>query len=115
MDRLGNVTFKAQQAGTGTSYTYDAASRLESASSAGAVTAYTYDNNGNLTIVGSSSSYTYDRENRLPVTMNGIDPTSYTYDGSTGLRRSKKVAQPSSVATTTYIWDGSDYLGEENS
>jgi hypothetical protein len=32
---------------------------------------------------------------------------TYTYDGD-GLRRSMRVG----ATTTTYVWDGSDYLGE---
>jgi len=77
----------------------------------GALTAYTYDNNGNMTAEGSSINNTYDRENRLSVIMNGIDPTTMTYDG-TGLRRSKQVAIAGAIKTTTYVWDGTDYLSE---
>jgi len=34
-----------------------------------------------------------------------------TYDG-TGLRRSKQVAIAGATKTTTYVWDGTYYLGE---
>ena len=60
------------------------------------------------------TNYSYDRENRLSVMQVGIDKTSYTYDG-TGLRRSREWIQSGAMKTTTYVWDGTDYLGEVNS
>ncbi|MBN1887176.1 MAG: hypothetical protein JW850_04275 [Thermoflexales bacterium] len=47
-----------------TTYTHDAANRLQFSSSAGQVITYTWDHNGNLTSDG-SQSYTYDQANRL--------------------------------------------------
>jgi len=44
-------------------------------------------------------------------TMNGIHPTTMTYDG-TGLRRSRQWVQSGATKTTTYVWDGTDYLSE---
>ena len=39
--------------------------------------------------------------------LSGETSTTMTYDGD-GLRRTKQTAS----GTTTYVWDGSDYLGE---
>ena len=38
---------------------------------------------------------------------NATTRETYTYDGD-GLRRTKKLG----LATTTFVWDGSDYLQE---
>ena len=83
-----------------------------------ALTTYAYDATGNQTeenLNGSRTTYVYDNENRL-TGMRYPDATrsTYTYAGGfpvqgEGLRRS---AQEPGGALTTYIWDGSDYLGE---
>lgn len=57
-----------------------------------------------------TTGFVYDNENRL---TKQTDPdgtvTTMTYQGYDGLRRSKQVTGSS---PTTFIWDGSDYLGE---
>ena len=54
----------------------------------------------------------YDRENRMKkrIDSDGASTTN-TFDGD-GLRRTQQRDKESVV---TYIWDGSDYLGEVNS
>jgi YD repeat-containing protein len=76
------------------------------------------DNTGNLTEVnaaGSRTTYVYDHENRLTGLRfpNGTRST-YTYAGGfpaegEGLRRT---AHEAGGSLTTFVWDGSDYLGE---
>lgn len=57
---------------------------------------------------GTATGYNYDRENRLQVLVEpDSSRTTMVYDAD-GLRRVKQTAS----ATTTYVWDGSDYLGE---
>ena len=52
--------------------------------------------------------YAYNRRNEMTkVTLPDETSTTMTYDGD-GLRRTKQTAS----GTTTYVWDGSDYLGE---
>ena len=52
--------------------------------------------------------YAYNRRNEMTkVTLPNETLTTMTYDGD-GLRRTKQTAS----GTTTYVWDGSDYLGE---
>ena len=47
------------------------------------------------------------RENRMTLQQVGTVRTTYAYDGD-GLRR--RMVTPG--GTTTYVWDGTDYLGE---
>jgi len=58
---------------------------------------------------GSLSTYVYDNENRMKssVAPDGSSVTS-TYQGYDNLRRSNR----SGASATTFIWDGSNYLGE---
>ena len=58
----------------------------------------------------------YDRENRVIFgDLNEIPFENYTYDGD-GLRRTKSWynygEDPPGYYTTTFIWDGGEYLGE---
>ena len=48
-----------------------------------------------------------DRENRMTLQQVGAARTTYAYDGD-GLRR----RMVTSGGTTTFVWDGTDYLGE---
>ena len=71
----------------------------------------TFDDKGSLTAenrAGVTTQYLYHRENQLRAI---IDPdgsrTSFTYDGDQ-MRRTRQTGS----GTTTYVWDGSDYLGE---
>ena len=54
-----------------------------------------------------TTQFEYDRENRIFVRQEGMDYVTMAYDES-GLRRSRHM----NGVLTTYIWDGSDYLGE---
>ncbi len=93
-EERGNRETKAVGATT-TSYTYDAADRLDSA---GSLT-YGKDANGNRTSRG-SDSYAYDQANRLKsATVAGVS-SQYGYDGA-GKRTSKTVGG----TTTTYSYD----------
>ena len=90
---------------------YNAAAELTTSIQGSAVTTYTFDKAGNRTgdnVLGALITRTYDSENRLAKISSAGGVSTYTYAG-TGLRRSKqKAGQP----VTTFIWDGSDYLGE---
>ncbi len=96
--------------------TFDVANRIVTSGYAAAAINYTYNAVGNLTLEDTSGVQTgygciYDGENRLTKLTNpdGSVVTS-TYQGD-GLRRSK---QEQGQNPTTFIWDGSDYLGEVN-
>jgi len=93
-------------------FAYDAANRIKTLADASGLTTYAYDANGNLlTERGSGGTTTnmYDNENRLVRVQTAVGVSTYMYDGD-GLRRTAQEAGASVV--TTFIWDGSDYLGE---
>lgn len=77
---------------------------------------FTFDNNGNTTSEnrgGVITNYEYNRRNRLksigPALGTPADFEHMKYNGD-GLRRTKE----KDLAVTTYVWDGSEYLGEIN-
>ena len=112
LDSVGNTTVKWHQTALPLSMSYDGTSRIVTAMDGATLVTYTFDANGNMTVEnrgGISTNYSYDNENRLSVQT---DPdgtkTTMSYQGSDGLRRSRWT--PS--VWTTFIWDGSDYLGE---
>ena len=117
-DTRGNITSKWQQATSPMTFTLDAANQMVTMLQGSTKTTYAYDANGNLiseqTPLGPITpwSYTYDDEDRLTLekqTNLAPNPLStYTYSGD-GLRRT---AFPASGVLTTFVWDGSDYLGE---
>ena len=89
---------------------YDAANCLTTMQDGPTRVTYTYDANGNMTHEqrgAVTAQCEYDLENRILVRQEGVDRVTMTYDGS-GLRRSRHM----NGVRTTYIWDGSDYLGE---
>jgi hypothetical protein len=58
------------------------------------------------------TTHARDGENRLLLTSYATGgPTTMAYQGWDGLRRS---LQSYTYGTTTFIWDGSDYMGEIN-
>ena len=62
---------------------------------------------------GLVTSYTYDGENRQKRIQESSGAlTTMTYSGGDGLRRTR---QRAGGTVTTYVWDGSDYLGEVGS
>lgn len=77
-----------------------------------AVTKYIFDDAGNMTLEDTSgvqTGYVYDGENRMvKMTASDGSVTTNTYQGD-GLRRTRQAQGQSPV---TYVWDGSDYLGE---
>ncbi len=74
-DAVGNRLVQGD-AGKVTTYTYDIANRLTSASGI----AYTWDNNGNL-LADDKSTYTYDQLNRLTKVVTGTQTYTMTYNG----------------------------------
>ena len=110
---MGNILVKSQQGTPPLTSTYDAANRLVTSIQGSTTTSYTYDLNGNLTLenlAGVTTGFVYDNENRLKKeTASDGSVTTMTYQGYDNLRRSKWVQGSSPI---TYIWDGSDYLGE---
>ena len=116
-DTRGNLASKHHQGSNPMTFTVDAANRLVTMIQATARTTYVFDDNGNMmsedtNSVFSQVSYSYDDEDRLTlyhlthVLPNGRTTFSYSADG---LRRTTK---NSGGVTTTFVWDGSDYLGE---
>jgi YD repeat-containing protein len=112
-DRALSVILAKSQSGTAPiTSVYDAASRLVTSIQGAALTTYLYDATGNLLVEnqnGSLSTYVYDNENRMKssVASDGSSVTS-TYQGYDNLRRSKR----SGASVTTFVSDGSNYLGE---
>src|SRR5579862_334023 len=95
---LGGPLYFQTNNSTTTSYTYDAANCMLTASS----TTYGYDTNGNQTgktAGGATTSYSYDALNRM-TGISGPATASYSYNGD-GLRVGKTV----NGTTTPYVWD----------
>ncbi len=114
-DNTDNVLVKWHQGNPPLTQTFDVANRIVTSGYAAATTNYTYNAVGNLTLEDTSgvqTGYVYDGENRLTKLTNpdGTVVTN-TYEGD-GPRRSR---QEQGQKPTTFIWDGSDYLGEVNS
>lgn len=114
-DAVTNTTMKQHQGSQPLTMRYDAAQRILTAMDGPTPVTYTFDNNGNMTLEnrnGAQTQSVYDRSNRLKaaVTNLGDSRTTMLYDGD-GLRRVKQLTNHGLVVTT-YVWDGSDYLGE---
>lgn len=114
-DPVGNILVKDQQGSLIQTMSYDAASRLTSMIVGATEYTFGYDNNGSMTAENTNVAvplFAYDRENRLKkrTETDGTVMTN-TYDGN-GLRWTRQKHGENAV---TYIWDGSDYLGEVNS
>ena len=116
MDDVGNITVKHHQRSSPMSMTFDAASRIVTALVGSVTTTFTFDDNGNQISEnnnGALSQWAFDDENKMKkFTDTDGTVTTNTYDAD-GLRRFK-LAETGGGATvaTTFIWDGSDYLGE---
>ncbi len=94
-----------------------AAGRVVTTVQASKLCTFIYDLNGNLSSIAGwvvsqneNTSMTYDYENRLHVHTDHLvsKKVTYTYSGD-GLKR-REVSQTGVV--TTFVWDGSEYLGE---
>ena len=111
-DAEGNTLVKHHQGSSPLTMTYDPASRLVTAVQGAVVSTFTSDANGNQTLENAGGTLTtnvYDKENRLwTTTSKAGEVSTSTYDGD-GLRRS--LALPDKTVTT-FVWDGTDYLGE---
>jgi len=114
-DSVFNTTDKWHQGTSPLTMTADAASRLLTSTQGSAITSYVYDGVGNMiseTTGTAITTYSYDGENRMLLTSYATGgPTTMRYQGWDGLRRT---LQSFTYATTTFVWDGSDYLGEVN-
>lgn len=78
-----------------------------------ALTTFTYDNNGSMTLEHTGAAritmaYTPENRMKLRIEADGARMTS-VYDGD-GLRR----VRANAGGVTTFIWDGADYLAEQN-
>jgi RHS repeat-associated protein len=107
-DPVGNRT-SLQTSGSTTSYSYDAADELLSASEKKhhdhpELTSYGYDQNGNQTAEG-STHYSYNLDNKLTRVMDKHQQVSYSYTGD-GLMNTRS----SNSQTTSYAWDSSSDL-----
>ena len=112
-DSVFNTTVMWNQGSAPITMTADAASRLLTSNLGGVITSYVYDGAGNMvseTTGSAATTYSYDGENRLLLTSYATGgPATMTYQGWDGLRRS---LQSYTYGTTTFIWDGSNYMGE---
>jgi|GEM_PF-1515291 len=116
-DTRGNITSKWQQGTDPVTMTVDTANRLVTALSGTSLIPYEYDDNGNMTQekTNITTNWTYDDEDRMTVedqvfVINGRTTNTYTGDG---LRRTtQKKGSAATALVTTFVWDGSDYLGE---
>lgn len=119
MDALGNLTVKHHQGSNPMTFTYDAASQMVTMLQGSRLTTYTFDSNGNQTLentAGTRVTHTYDMENRnITIDQLVFGLSTNTYDGD-GLRRANLYldtdVEPPATKVVTFIWDGSDYLGE---
>jgi YD repeat-containing protein len=89
-----------------TTYNYDAADQLTSATGPGGSVGYSYAN-GNETTAG-ATTYGYDLENRLISVATGGTTETYTYDGL-GLRLTRSV---NGSLQAKYSWDPNSSLPE---
>jgi RHS repeat-associated protein len=105
-DANGNVLERSDANGHATTYTYDAADELLSATRNDKVTLYSYDQDGNEIQAG-DTRYAYNLENKLTSQRGAGKPVSYTYTGD-GLMSPRRA--PSE--TTSYAWDTSEDLPE---
>jgi YD repeat-containing protein len=103
---------KHQQGSSPMSFTYNAAGQMVTMLQGTARTTYTYDVNGNQQVDHkvSRTTYTYDKENRLIEQNIAGTRITHGYDGD-GLRR-YKIEFGVGPVRTTFVWDGTDYLGE---
>jgi RHS repeat-associated protein len=108
-DPVGNRT-KLETKKSTTSYSYDQADELTSASKLEhrrtEVTSYAYDLNGNETQEG-STHYSYNLENKLAQVVDKHEKVSYSYTGE-GLMNTRSTHSE----TTSYSWDTSSELPE---
>ena len=114
-DSVFNTTVMWNQGSAPITMTSDAASRLLTSNLGGVITSYVFDGAGNMiseTTGSAATTYSYDGENRLLLTSYATGgPATMTYQGWDGLRRS---LQSYTYGPTTFIWDGSNYMGEAN-
>ena len=109
-DANSNLTTKWHQGGNPQTMQYDAADRLTTMQSGGTTTTFQWGLRGVMARQYQTGSpvatYSYtDINNNLRVAQDAAGLTTSTYDGD-NLRR--KIVAGS--VTTTFVWDGSDYL-----
>ncbi|HEX7166446.1 MAG TPA: RHS repeat-associated core domain-containing protein, partial [Acidimicrobiales bacterium] len=96
-------------AGVTTTYGYDAASQLVSATpSTGSAVTYGYDNRGRRTtktVGGIATTYTYDDASQLTAATTGTAPTTYTYDLA-----GRRLSESGSTPSATYGYDAAGRL-----
>jgi RHS repeat-associated protein len=114
----GQRKIKAAQPAAGTTYSYDAAGRVHTATTAdGAVTSYTYTPAGQIATItqpsGTVTRYTYDpktgrlAEVDVQATDGSTQQTGYTYDPTTGQVKSVyDPAHPADAISYDYDADG---------
>lgn len=97
-------------------FAYDVANRIVTMLYGLTTTTFTYDDAGNLveeaaggiTPTPGRTTYVYDCENRLIRVNNRGQLSTYSYDGE----RLRRTAHEPGSSLTTFVWDGSDYIGE---
>jgi RHS repeat-associated protein len=106
-DANGNALTFERDLGPGTvttTYNYDAANQLNSASEGSNTWQFTYDANGSLTSNG-VSAYTYDSAHRLVAVDGPTTDSTMTYNGL-----SQRLSMEASGVTTQYVMDGNNPL-----
>ncbi len=99
-----------------TDTTYDPATRIVTYVADSVIATCTYSAPGNLTLdTGQGLTMAYDEENRMTLLDSGAQVSTYAYDGD-NLKRLEIATDinqdPPTLAVTTILWDGTDYLGE---
>ncbi|GAB3966745.1 polymorphic toxin-type HINT domain-containing protein [Actinoallomurus acanthiterrae] len=99
-DHLTSKTTTGYAGAAATTYTYDQAGRLNSATSGGTTTAYGYDDSGNL-VTNGATGLSFDARNRL--TSDGANTYNYAPRGT-------RTARTGNGTTTTSAYDAFDQL-----
>ena len=103
-DLVGNRESEKITNGVITTYAYDAADQLLTATQGATVTPFAYNANGDQTTAGTTTS-TFNTAHQTTSITTPAGTTAYTYNGS-----GNRTAATGSAGTTTFVWDTNSRL-----